>query len=96
MDGDFGLIERFLIDDGQLDGMSPQECFVLGYEMSIVSRLAREAPEGFEVTAHAANQERITLLLEQNERQHTWTWPTDDISESWIYLKVEPKTRLKT
>ena len=30
MDGDFGLIERFLIDAGQLDGMSPQECFVLG------------------------------------------------------------------
>lgn len=34
---EFGLIESFDIDGNQLDGLSRQDCFVLGYELASIS-----------------------------------------------------------
>jgi hypothetical protein len=33
---EFGMVRSFDIDDGQLDGLRPQEIFVLGYELALV------------------------------------------------------------
>ena len=35
----FGLFKPFGIDHGQLDGLSAQQCFVLGYELGEIETL---------------------------------------------------------
>ena len=42
---EFGLIKSFDIDNGELDGFTPQQCFVLGYELcQIDEALKRSDP----------------------------------------------------
>jgi len=36
----FSLMRFFKIDDGELDGLRPQECFVLGYELAQIDNFA--------------------------------------------------------
>lgn len=87
-EADFGMVESFGIDDGELDEMSPQECFVLGYELAVVSSSAERDYWEFDLTVHAANIDRIENTLKRHNRQWSWMWPSDDKSESWVYLKV--------
>ena len=89
-EGEFANCESFLVDDGQLDGMSPQQCFVLGYELCSIATLAERCEDEINKTVHAANIERIEAFLVARERTWEWTWPHDDIRESWVYLKIEP------
>lgn len=87
-DAEYEQYEPFGIDNGELDGLSPQECFVLGYELAQIHELA-EHVDGFSKTVHATNQPRIEDSLRRRGREFSWMWPSDDPSESWLYLNVE-------
>lgn len=84
---DFGLIKSFDIDCGQLDGFSPQQCFVLGYELALIDDLAKgTAP--FNRPVHSANRERIEKSLNDAGRAYKLTWCEGDSSEEWMLLDV--------
>jgi hypothetical protein len=87
VDVSFGGVEPFGIDHGQLDGLSPQECFVLGVEWEMVRALAG-APEGFGRPVHAANRGRLAALLDRRGRAYRLTHMHDDPSEGWLWLEV--------
>ncbi len=87
----FSCDRPFDIDDVQLDGLSPQQCFVLGYELAQVDSLLRSGCE-FSKPIHANNAERIKAELERQGREHTMEWFADDRSESWMHLTVKART----
>ena len=78
----------FGIDRDELDGLTPQQCFVLGYELAQVDSLLRQ-PDAFSKPIHSANRERISKRCVAAGRPHFWEWMPDDKSENWLYLKVE-------
>lgn len=85
---EFGLVKSFQIDHGELDGLSPQECFVLGYELAQIDHLVEEVAEEISKPVHAKNKSRIEKTCEDAGRQYYLTWPADDSSESWLSLRV--------
>lgn len=91
MDVEFTNVEPFGIDSGQLADMTPQDCFVLGYELADIARLAEFEPQQIDRPVHAANRERIEAFLLRRGRLFQLTWPTDDISEEWMHLSIAPK-----
>ncbi len=85
MKKDFGLIRPFDIDDGELDDKTPQECFVLGYELALIDRLIEDG-SAIDRMIHAENQDRIESALIKAGRQYAFVWPKDDVSEGWIQI----------
>ncbi|TWT52158.1 hypothetical protein CA85_50720 [Allorhodopirellula solitaria] len=85
---DFGLIRSFDIDDHQLDGQSPQECFVLGYELAAVDALLKGNDE-FSQLIHSQNRERINVSCAEEDRQFRLEWMQSDPSEGWMMLHVQ-------
>lgn len=83
----FGLIKSFTIDDGELDGASPQQCFVLGYELSQVDHLLASKRE-IRQPVHADNRQRIEASCLDSGRPFQLNWMPGDISESWLLLEV--------
>ncbi len=63
MPDEFGMQFSFSVDDGELDGLSPQEIFVLGYELgSLVSRVEFGVP--FDTMFHSNNETRLKIALD--------------------------------
>lgn len=87
-EGNYLLLESFNIDDGQLDGLTPQTCFVLGYELSQVSRRAEADRTEWRIPIHAENQSRVATALVKRNRPHLITWMPNDLSEGWLELLV--------
>ena len=83
---DFELQKSFNIDNGELDGLSPQECFVLGYELAQIDGLVSGLSGPFEKPIHAANKERIEKALEGCT--YDLKYMSDDVSETWMLLTV--------
>ena len=86
---EFGLIRSFDIDNGQLDGCTQQQCFVLGYETAIVDERLK-SPMEFSQLIHAENRERIVVACVDAERRYKINWMDGDLSESWMMLHVAP------
>ena len=84
---EFGCVRPFGIDDGELEGFNPQQCFVLGYELALIDALL-EREAGFHRIVHAANQQRIEAEIVRKGREFRWEWPSDDGSEMWVNLYV--------
>ena len=77
------LVESFDVDDGSLDGLSPQLCFVLGTEWEkFFQRLATGA--SFSDLIHANNAERLVRLAERRGRfvEHSCHEP------GWVRITV--------
>lgn len=89
-DATWGPLRPFDIDGEQLDGMTPQQCFVLGYELAQIDSLVK-LPEGFERPVHSANRQRIEVELRKESREYSLTFMQDDVSESWMWLAVKAK-----
>lgn len=85
---DFGLVKSFGIDNGELDGLGPQECFVLDYELAQIDDLLSDITIGFRKTVHVANRERISASCRDAGREFTLSWLPDDSSEAWLCLDV--------
>lgn len=90
---EFGLKKSFHIDHGELDGLSPQMCFVLGYELAQLDWMLRDEfvnIDDWSMTVHVENRERIEEACRDAKRPFTLTWLEGDVSESWLLLKVTP------
>lgn len=58
----FGLVQPFYIDNGELDGLSPQQIFVLGWEFCRIGYLLDKG-EPFEQQFHSDNEARVRKML---------------------------------
>ena len=83
----FGLVKSFDIDHGELDGLRPQECFVLGYELAEIDQLLKLG-QAIERPVHAMNRARIETSCRDAGRRCSITWMPGDASETWQWLKV--------
>ena len=84
---EFGLLKSFDIDNGELDGLTPQEIFVLGYELAqIDSRLERA--DKISLMVHSDNRPRIEKSCKDSGRNFSLNWMEGDRSESWMQLEV--------
>jgi hypothetical protein len=86
---EYGLQRPFFIDNGELDDLRPNEIFVLGYELCMIDELLNH-PDSISRMVHSENVERIKWNIEQTGRDHKFTWPHNDSSESWVQLDVAP------
>lgn len=84
---EFGLIKSFQIDNGELDGLRPKDCFVLGYELAQVDQLLK-ATGPIRQPVHADNRLRIESACKAANRPYRLTWLPGDVSESWLLLEV--------
>ena len=87
---EFGLKKSFGIDDGELDGLSSQQCFVLGYELAQIDHLL-EGKSEIRKPVHADNRLRIEAACQDSGRAHRLTWLPGDKSETWLLLEVPPR-----
>lgn len=85
---EFGLIKSFSIDNGELEGLSPQECFVLGYELATIDERLKVAAAWTQMV-HAENRTRIEDACAKSGRTCRLTWMEGDASEMWLILIVE-------
>jgi len=88
---EFGLIKSFQIDNGELDGLTAQECFVLGYELAQIDQLLKATTE-IHQPVHADNRTRIAAACDDAGRSYRLTWLQGDVSESWLLLEVAAST----
>ncbi len=84
----FGLIKSFQIDSGELEGLSPQECFVLGYELATIDARLKANESIKQQLVHAANKSRIEDACMTAKRPYKLSWMPADISEEWMLLDV--------
>lgn len=87
---DYGLIEPFDIDNGELDGLTPQQCFVLGYELATISKRAVDS-WAFECYVHADNIYRVSNALQKRDREFTLRPMANDQGEDWWWLQVKER-----
>lgn len=84
----WGLVKAFDVDSGELDGLTPAQCFVLGYELATIDA-AVKIGEAIATNVHAENRERIAKTFEMAGRKCRLTWMQGDPSESWLWLESE-------
>lgn len=78
------------IDDGQLDGKTPQECFLLGYEYAtITTRIRLGYP--FETLVNADNADRIDEFCRSigGQCRYVLAWNRSDQTEQWKYFEFQ-------
>ena len=82
----FRIQKSFGIDKGELEGLSPQQVFCLGYELADIDAWLRYDPRPLEnKPVHSDNVERIKSALQNSGRKWKLTWLNDD----WLRLDVE-------
>lgn len=86
---EFGLIKSFDIDHGELDLLTKQQCFVLGYELAQIDDLLSKSDEIVKMV-NADNASRIEKACQDAGRPHQLNWLQGDQSESWMQLEVPP------
>lgn len=84
----YGLKKSFNIDNGELDQLRRNECFVLGYELGSIDELLK-LPAAFAKPVHPENQERVNKSCVDSGREFSLKWMAGDASESWLQLIVE-------
>ena len=83
----FGLIKTFDIDNGELDQLSRQQCFVLGFELAQIDALLTTGKQ-IHRPVNADNHSRIEKSCLDSQRQFKLNWMEGDESESWLLLEV--------
>ena len=79
----FEILLRFYIDNGELDKLTKQQAFVLGYEFCSIFAMI-ETRQSFNIQFHSDNEERVRkMLADQNVTEYK-LWVDDD----WPVLEV--------
>jgi hypothetical protein len=85
---DFCLVDKFWIDNGELEGLSPQEIFVLGFEFyNILNRILWGLP--FKIQFHNENVERVKKAL----LKYSVPYELFDANSSWPMLDAWRKAK---
>ena len=82
--------DRFFIDDGELDGVSVGDAFVLGVEFWMVRCELRTDRAAFERPIHPANAERLKRLCWSYRRGSR----TEHLANGWATLFVDAHAQL--
>jgi hypothetical protein len=70
---EYTLKESFHIDNGELDGLRPQECFVLGVEWAgVYQHIISDSDDPLYMTIHHANKSRLQGLCDKYKRFHDY------------------------
>ena len=78
----------FDIDNGELDSLSKQQAFVLGFEFSNILSMI-EGGRSFAIPVHSDNQDRLVKLCQRLKiayviRAHD-DWPTLEVEQEQIF-----------
>lgn len=84
----YNLIDSFNVDNGELSGFTPTQCFTLGVEWQIFRQKLLTEPRPFKMMIQADNQKRLELLTISHKRKARVVWIHDDFNQ-WkdIYVK---------
>ena len=89
---EYDLMEPFDIDNGELDGLRPQECFVLGVEWQMCAALA-DTGKAWGKMIHLMNLPRIEAMLNRRGLEHVAAGLNMDASlatmNDWVSISVE-------
>lgn len=85
-EGGFGMMEPFDVDNGELDGLTPQQCFVLGYECRMVHEMLEDQREIEDQPVHAANRERLMRMAIRRGAPIHITKDTDE--DGWCHMTL--------
>ena len=80
----FALSEPFSIDHGELDGLTPEQCFVFGVEWAFITGRLESNPREFVATIHQQNAPRLRDACRRRGRSCT-VKTTDAV---WAELSV--------
>lgn len=69
-DEEFSLVEPFYVDNGELDGMSLQQAFVLGYEFSSIIHALGAGVFPVEIQFHSENENRVRKMLDRHKARY--------------------------
>lgn len=86
---EFGLIQPFDIDHGELDGIEPNQVFTMGYEFALLVE-ALKRPEAISRAVSCLNKDRIEKACINSGRPYKLFWMAGDTSEHWMQLEVAP------
>jgi len=79
----WGLVESFGVDDGELDGLTPAQCFTLGVEWErFYQRLMSD--ELFKMLINEHNHDRIQTLVKKHARRYDLT----NMGSGWYEVTV--------
>jgi hypothetical protein len=84
---DYGLVEPFGIDNGELSGLSRQECFTLGVEWQMFREKLDAEPGAFSEQVHMANVARLSAMCRRRKREVSVHWLHEDHPD-WRVLNV--------
>jgi hypothetical protein len=81
---DFGLVESFHCDDDSLDGLTPAQIFVLGYQFCQVCELMDKHKEHWCGFIRVENMRRISLAAKHRGLSCVFHMYPGDKSESYV------------
>lgn len=79
-----------MIDNGELGDIPASRAFVLGYELASIDQMLKSGGTCEGQPVHSENKERIESGLKTYNRVGRLQWCSEDQSESWMWLDVEP------
>ena len=83
------LVDSFDIDNGELDGLTPQMVFCLGVEFEMF-RTKLKRGKDFSMDVHTKNAPRLLAMCQRRNRTAKETWIHDDFDE-WRTITVKAK-----
>jgi hypothetical protein len=78
------MVESFDIEDGQLDGLTPQQCFVRGCEWGTF-KTACDDSYAFRRTVHRERVERLCKVAARRGR----TFRIEHLDDQWTEIVVD-------
>ncbi len=81
---DYGLLEPFDIDSGELDGLTPQHVFCLGYEWRHVQEMLNAGTPFHNPILHAANANRVKRMCIRRGRK----FKVEATADTWCSISV--------
>lgn len=85
---DYGMLYPFHIDNGELEGVPLHQIFVLGFEFAKVLGWMENPEEFNSMNIRIENKDRVERTLNKAKVPYTLTFMTEDISESWLLLRI--------
>ena len=74
----YDMLQSFHVDNGELDGLSPQDCFTLGVEWQMIYQHTLDGVIKIEQMVHSTNEDRLTAMLESANYFVSWRTLNDE------------------
>ncbi len=88
---EWGMVQSFHIDNGELQGLRLEDVFVLGVEFQMFFHSATHLDDAFSLQMHPENEARVCAMLRKHGRDFRVRYMPGDVSESWKMVDVAAK-----